>query len=205
MKATTLKSILAQTLREKSGLEQHRPYLGMSGIGYCPRKLYFEFINGSSEFTDQQHWYCWTGYLNEAAVIRLIADLGAQQQQFEIVAGFDARFRGHIDYLLNPMEFIEIKSVGWDKFCKIREANRPEYAHLAQVQMYLRHGGYQCAKIIYIARDVPHREFDGMPLWVLEIYPDDTLANRLDAKAQRILAAIDANDPPECECSWCRS
>lgn len=204
MQASTLKSILVSSLEKHSGLEQRRPYLGMSGISQCQRKLYFDFVDGRDIPSEQQHWYCWTGYLHEGAVIGLLADLGVEQRQIEVVAGFDSRFRGHIDYLFNPQEIIEIKSVTWDKFCKVQTENRAEYGHEAQVQMYLRHGGWQRAKIIYIARDVPHREFQGVPLWVVETEPRAGMADKLDAKAKGILAAIDSKTPPPCECRWCQ-
>lgn len=203
MNAIALKDQLAQALRQKSGLEGHRPYLGMSGIGSCPRKLYMEFIGGKERPSDQQHWYCWTGYMHEAAVIGLIAGEQTVQRQVEVVAEFDPRFRGHVDYVLGS-QVVEIKSVGWEKFIKIRDEGRAQYEHRAQVQMYLRHGGWPKGLIIYIARDVPHREFDGPPFWVFEADPDRKLADTLDAKAREVLAAIDRRETPACECGWCR-
>lgn len=197
----TIKDQLVKSLRENSGLEQHRPYLGMSGISQCPRKLYLEFVSGRRPPTDQQHWYCWTGYLHEAAILHL---LGVKPgAQVEVVAAFDARFRGHVDWSVGS-DVIEIKSVTWNKFNTIKINNRPQSEHNQQVQMYLRHGNWRGAQIIYIARDVPHREFDGAPFWVFEVRPDDTLADRLDQKARNILAAIDAQQPPRCECGYCQ-
>lgn len=202
MNSFTLKNQLCQSLRENSGLEGHRPYLGMSGISQCPRKLYFEFINGRQPPTDQQHWYCWTGYLHEAAILYLLG-IQVQQGQYEIVASYDERFRGHADHVLDD-QVIEIKSVTWDKFNRIRDSNRPQPEHNQQVQMYLRHGNFSRAQVIYIARDVPHREFDGPPFWVFEVRPDGALADRLDQKARDILAAIDRQQPPACDCGYCR-
>lgn len=206
IKANWLKGELSQALRAKSGLEGRRAYLGMSGIGNCSRKLYFEFVQGKAEASDQAHWYCWTGYLHEAAVLGLIVpeqNKGELRRQVEVVAGFDNRFRGHVDFAFEQ-QVIEIKSVGWDKFKKIREAGRPQYEHRCQVQMYLRHGGWRQGLVVYIARDVPHNEFDGLPFWVFEVEPDETLANTLDAKARMILTAIDRREAPECSCGWCR-
>jgi hypothetical protein len=120
------------------------------------------------------------------------------------VAGYDDRFRGHIDLALSKSDLVEIKSTNWTKFRDIVHRQAADPRHLAQVQMYLRHGGWQRAFIVYIARDVPHAEFTGYPLYVLEVVPDPGLADALDTKAQAILAAIDAGSPPACDCGWCR-
>lgn len=199
----TLKNQLCDALREKSGLEHHRPYLGMSGIGQCPRKLYFEFVNGRRPPTDQQHWYCWTGYVHEAAIVDLLAGEKKLAEQIEVIAAFDSRFRGHVDYVIDG-QLIEIKSTAWNKFTGIKLDNRPQREHLEQVQMYMRHGGWTHTQIIYVARDVPHREFDGPPFWIFDVYPDKQLADKLDQKARDILAAIDRHQPPRCECGYCR-
>ncbi len=203
MNAIAMKDKLCLALREKSGLERQRPYLGMSGIGQCPRKLYFDMIEGRRAPSDQQHWYCWTGYLHEGGVIGLLGLDAVELRQMEIVAAFDARFRGHVDCPMKD-QVVEIKSVNWDKFNRVRETGQAEPNHRDQVQMYLRHGGWESGLVVYVARDVPYREFDGPPLWVVEIEPDPVLADRLDEKAQRILAAVDARESPVCECGWCR-
>jgi hypothetical protein len=223
MNSNTLKDLLCRALREKSGLDEYRPYLGMSGIGQCPRKLYFDFADGRQPPTDQQHWYCWTGYLHEAAVLGLLGEAltpalshtpsgapkgGGEREeekmlrQVEVVASFDERFRGHVDWVMGE-QVIEIKSVGWDKFVKIQGNGRPQYEHRCQVQCYLRHGGWQKAYVVYIARDVPHKEFEGPPFWVFEVERDEGLMEQMDTKAKQILAAIDAGEPPACTCGWC--
>lgn len=203
MDAIALKDQLCSALREKSGLEPRRPYLGMSGIGRCPRKLYRDFLEGRDQPGDQQHWYCWTGYLHESGIIGLLG--GVEKESVEVVAEFDRRFRGHTDHRMGP-DLVEIKSVEWRKFCRVRESNQAEFDHLAQVQMYLRHGKmWPQALVVYVARDVPYREWEGPPFWVVEVRPDERLADRLDEKARRVLAAIDSGEVPVCECGWCRS
>jgi len=194
-----LKQQLSEALRQKSGLEHHRLYLGMSGISQCPHKLYREFLGGRKPPTDQQHWYCWTGYLHEAAIMNL---LGVKQASIEVVAGFDARFRGHVDHADGTIVY-ECKSVGWDKFNRIRDDGQPQKEHVEQVQMYLRHGGWQTAQVVYIARDVPHREFNGPPFLVYEVFPFPALMDRLDQKARDILTAIDRREAPACTCGYC--
>lgn len=205
MNSKSLKSVLIDSLKQNSGLEAHRPYLGMSAIGQCPRKLYFEFLQGRPPVTDRDHWYCWTGYLHESALIHLLDSTGLnslKQEKKEIIAGFDDRFRGHIDYVLDS-DLVEIKSVNYDKFQRMIEngASRP---NIEQIQMYLRHGNFSKCHLVYIARDVPHNEWQALPIWTFEVLPVPGLADKLDQKAQRILAAIDQRQPPECECGWCQ-
>ncbi len=209
MNARQLKSELSQALLEKSGLEQRRAYLGMSQIGRCPRQLYWAMVEGRSdtEMNEQRHWFCWTGYLHEAAMLELLG-VDVSQQGVEIVADFDRRFRGHVDCVLDSSGIAEIKSVSWRKFQRIREWNRPDHLHMKQVQSYLHHGipgaVWDRAFIIYLARDVPFPEWRGFPIWVFGVPYNEALARMLDVKAQRILAAVDAGTPPECECGRCR-
>lgn len=217
MNALQLKNQLSSELRRSAGLERRRGYLGMSGIGNCSRRLYFEFVNGRDEPSDLQYWYCWTGYLHESAILSLfkgqaenkvktlkfsVSTLNFSVSTLDVVAGFDSRFRGHVDCALGD-DLVEIKSVTWDKWVMVRRHDEPVPNHLYQVQMYLRHGGWQRAFLVYIARDVVHREANGIPLYVLEVRPDERLADRLDEKAKAILRAIDAGQPPRCDCGYC--
>jgi hypothetical protein len=200
-----LKTFLMDALRRQSGLEARRPYLGMSSISQCPRKLYFDFVEGREPATDRNHWTCWSGYLYESALLGLLGSQfpgQAQSCQFEIVAGFDSRFRGHVDWVLDG-DLVEIKSTNWANFGRIIESG-PNQRTIDQVQCYMRHGAFEKAHIVYIARDVPGDQWRGLPLWTFEQYPLPELAGRLDEKAQRILAAVDRGLPPGCECGWCR-
>lgn len=219
MNARDLKTQLSQALLENSGLEQKRPYLGMSQIGRCPRQLYRMMMEGRSavEMSDQRHWYCWTGCLHEAAIADLVVRAhyslyllggGLDRRQVEIVAEFDERYRGHVDYEWidndGAIYLLEIKSVSWRKFGHIIQARRPGWLHYCQVQAYMRHGQYPRAFIVYLARDVPHREWRGVPLWVFDVQYNEELAMDLDRKARSILACVDnGNVMPRCECGKC--
>lgn len=195
-----LKARLTHALRQKSNLDQHRPYLGMSGIGGCPRRLYFDFLQGRPEPTDQDHWYSWTGYLHEAGIIHLL-DGQVKVEQIEVIAAYDDRFRGHVDGTLDG-DLVEIKSVNWGKYRRIIN-DGPTQANIDQIQMYLRHGGWSRCHLIYIARDVPHVEWCGLPLWTYTVHLSTDRAHHLDRKAKAILAAIDKQQPPTCNCNWC--
>ena len=199
MEGRDFKRELMKGLRTRSGLEERRPYLGMSGIGNCARKLYMDFVNGR-QVDDQGHWFCWTGYLYEAGVLAL---MGLEKREREIVASFDARFQGHTDYYLDDGTVVDIKSTALDKFVAIKRGG-PPFTHVAQMQMYMRHGGFKRAVLIYTARDIPARVWTE-PFWTVDVAPDERLMDRLDHKAQMILAAIDRKLPPACECGYCRS
>jgi len=202
--AIDLKRDLAAALIANSGLEQHRRYIGMSGIGRCPCLLYRQYLDGRGDLTDQHHWNCWLGYLFEGGVVALLDGIfGIERRPLEIVAPFDDRFRGHIDYQTPAGDLVEIKSTSWRGFKSVI-AHGGKRAHRAQVQMYLRHGGFERGLLVYVARDVPWDEWNGLPLWVVEERPDDRWADSLDRKARLILAHVDQGDgPPACTCGRC--
>jgi hypothetical protein len=206
--ARYLKSRLSEALIEQSGLEQQRAYLGMSQIGRCPRFLYRMMLEGRSEdeLSPQRHWFCWTGYLHEAAVIDLLNGT-PEKRNIEVVAEFDDRYRGHVDYemgdIIGPPYIVEIKSVSWRKFGHILKTQRPDWLHFCQVQAYMHHGQWPRAFIVYLARDVPFREWRGLPIWVFDVKYDVIRGMALDEKARYVLARVDSGDPPKCDCGKC--
>jgi len=114
----------------------------------------------------------------------------------EVVASFDPRFRGHTDGMVNDTRLLEIKSVNPERFKKVRAHGIPLSEHYAQVQMYLRHGGFPDAMILYV--DVA--TYEHYPIFVV---PDAFYADLIDDKIKRVLAAIDTKTPPRCECGYC--
>jgi hypothetical protein len=59
--------------------------------------------------------------------------------------------------------------------------------------MYLHHGKYPLALMVYVARDTGQ-------IHTAEIRPTRDVAEDLNRKAQMILAAVDAGRAPACEC-----
>jgi hypothetical protein len=209
MKAKDLKHRLIESLRTNGPHQEWRGYVGMSGIGGCPRDLYWRAIDPILA-SDQLHWYGWSGYLHEAALKNL---LGAHREAIltflsgslpvgrELIADFDPRYRGHTDHEAPDGTLIEYKSTGWNKFLKIQQRGAG-LRHIAQVQAYMRHGNYPNAIIVYVARDVPHREWQ-IPFWCLDVERDERMMDELDEKARMVLAAVDVGIPPECTCNYC--
>jgi len=185
---------------------EHRDYVGMSGIGGCPREMYWRYMDPQPA-EQRLLWYSWTGYMHEEAVLKL---LGAEQVRRDIVASFDDRYRGHTDHELPDGTLVEVKSVGWNKIVRLRGQRKASENNIAQVQAYMKHGGFEKGVIVYVARDIPHREFykwkgDWLPpFWCVEVFPDTFVQDELDKKAKMVLTMIDRGVPPRCECRWCR-
>ena len=110
-----------------------------------------------------------------------------RSEQVEIVAGFDARYSGHADGEIETPAgpvLVEIKSTTAAKIDRIRESWRLPRRTFAQVQTYLRHGGYDRGLVVYQARDTG-------AICVVGVKPIRPVADDLDAKAQRVLAEVD--------------
>ncbi len=210
MDSRQLKQLYIENLKAKSGLEQHRPYLGMSGISQCPRLLYNQFTNGRGYQPIQDHWHCREGYKEQAEALEMLGAINPKG--VEVIAEWDARYKGHTDWETPDGDLVEIKSVYWDKFMDIVERRRAERQHYEQVQAYLRHGVWKLAHICYKARDVPQEQWrgdtiatcGGIPVWIVSVGLNREVADRLDAKARMILGAIDRGVAPDCVCGRCR-
>ena len=183
-------------LRKKSGLNQNRRYLGMSQIGRCPQQIYNGYTRGV-DMSDFHHRMAYTGYLHELDVLQRLREMKiAVLDRREVVADFDDRVRGHIDGLTSWGDLLEIKSVTTSKYELICQQGRPLHEHADQATMYMRFGGWQYCWFIYVNRETfEHR--------VIRLAFDARRAERLVEKARRILAAIDSQHAPECECGKC--
>lgn len=198
MNASTLQAQLIQWTIKHSGLEQHRPYLGMSSIHRCARELFNEFNNGRGHQTQEQHLACYTGYLFESDIKARLGAMGlyVAGSERELVAPWDKRYRGHTDGELDG-RLLEIKSVTSYKLGQIQTAGRLPGSHYEQVQTYMRHGAYTAAFVVYVARD-------SNEIHVADIWHKPDISARLDKKAKEILAAVDGlGNVPRCTCGRC--
>lgn len=201
IEAVELKRMLVDGLRDRSPIG-YRGYLGMSEISQCQRKLFLMMTGQGEPGGDQQHWYTWLGWMHQEHMMRLLPG-GIEYSPREFVAPYDSRFRGHNDFEMGDT-LIEFKSVNYDKFCRIIRSG-VALDHEMQVQMYMRHGNWLRAFVVYEARDVPHNQWHSIPIYVVEVLPNISLADTCDAKAKTILTAVDAGGPPPlCDCGWCQ-
>lgn len=175
---------------------ERRSYLGMSQIYRCPRVLYMSMVNGRVRPGLGGRRLCHEGLVHEADVIARLAAAGIEVsgQGHEVVAGFDPRFRGHVDGLIDG-EVLEIKSVSQALFdAEVRRRALPP--HVWQVQAYLRYGGWDWGQLVYKARDSGR-------VWVHAVRVDMLIGAQIEEKARRVLAAVDRGEPPACECGRC--
>ncbi len=203
MNAVTITSQLIDYTVAQSGAEE-RHYLGMSHIAECPRRLYDMMTSPAKPWPLESHLRCYAGYLWERDVKARLAILRlyVPGSERELIAAFDSRFQGHTDGEIigdqhDARFLLEIKSTNPDKFSRIFTERRLPTENYHQVQIYLRHGGYPKAYVVYVCRDTGE-------LYTLEVLPNPHLQDILDAKARRVLAAVDSSQPPRCDCGRCR-
>ncbi len=202
MNAIDIYDKLLQYTIAKSGAER-RAYLGMSRISDCPRVLYRELVaGGERDWSIAMHLNCYAGYLYERDIKERLGNLNlyVPGSERELVANFDQRFRGHTDGAISDGRLLEIKSTVQSNLADIIARHRLPYRHYQQVQIYLHHGGFPGAVVVYVARDTGN-------LHVEEIRPHPSVADDLNAKARRILDALDSpidHIEPACECHRCK-
>jgi hypothetical protein len=192
MNSQDVQNTIMQYIREHSGFETHRSYLGMSHLFTCARKQYFDFVNGTTA-DDRCHLGSFSGYTFENIMLDMLRKTGvANLVQRELVSQ-DPLLRGHIDAETVGGDLLEIKSVNGRKYDLIALRTNPLIEHVAQVQTYMYFGGYHQAWIVYVCRDSFETKVFGVPP---SINP-----NGVEARAKYLLSAIHEHMPPVCECS----
>ena len=185
-------------IRQHSNYDVRRDYLGMSGIGRCPRQLYDRYFNPPAP-TPEVYRSCYLGYMweDEAKDILEGARIYRPESERELIAPFDARFVGHTDGETTSGELLEIKSVNARGMEKVKAEGRAKRDHFYQVQTYMRYGMYRSALVAYVCRDPFEFHFV-----TVEAVP--SVGDRMEQKARDILKAIDDKRRPACECRYCK-
>lgn len=176
---------------------EQRDYLGMSQIGGCPRWLYSKLMNGQKRPGGRALLAMHEGRMHRGDILERLKIAGVQVvgRDRELVAGFDERVRGHVLGEVDG-DLLLIKTLrDWDALASVMERG-PRPRDRDQVQMYMRYGGYRRGLIVY-------KERQGGDVWVCWASVNEERGARLEEKARRVLAAVDAGEPPECECGRC--
>jgi hypothetical protein len=198
MLASDIQKRIMGFIYARSGFEPRRQYVGMSHIADCPRRLAEDMRKGQAA-DDERHRMAFLGYSIEQIERDILMSTGIMRAAGrEIVAEFDERVRGHVDGETVDGDLIEIKSVSVLRFEKVLAEGRALRAHFEQVQAYMHFGGYRHAEIVYVCRDDFRHK-------VIHAAYNMGVGERLEAKARALLAALDANVKPKCECGRCQA
>jgi len=189
-----------ETVRRSSGLEKRREYLGMSMIGYCPKVIYERYYQRQNPGMTE-HRNCYRGYYFESETKRLLIKSGVLRinSSKDVVSSFDTMFRGHIDGEDNSGNLIEIKSMTNIKFEKIVNDGRgiPK-KHYMQIQAYMKAGNYPAAYYVAVSTEL-------FPMMhVVKIGRNEGMMLEIEDKARNILNCIKYEQPPKCECGYCK-
>lgn len=196
MDITQIQTKIDIEIAKQSGLQQHRPYLGISKISDCPRRAVYEYLHGI-RMSETAHRMSFAGYEHERSIISLLVGAGiAKVEYVEVVAPFDPRFKGHIDAQTMQGDLIEIKSVSTIKYSEVVRTQKALRKHWEQVQLYMRYGGWLHTYVVYRAREnYMHK--------VIHVHYHAHQAEILEQRAKRLLEFIDAGKLPACECGHC--
>lgn len=201
MDTTTFQTRIDEHLRSHSGLEQKRDYLGISAIGKCPRQVVRDFLYGKGELSMEAHQNCYGGYMFERDVMSRLQEAGIARSvnQYEVVATFDPRLRGHVDgeTIETEPDLVEVKSLNRRKFETVKQTHMALNEHFAQVQLYMHYGPWRTCWIVYVCRETLEHH-------VVKVGYLQRQAIKFEMKAQRMLDHIDGEMLPACECKYCR-
>lgn len=199
MDTTTFQNKIDEHLATVSGLDVKRDYLGISSIGKCPRQVVREYLQGKSQITQRDHQMCYGGYLFEADLRNRLDAMGFKVAKvgFEVVAPFDSRLRGHIDGEIFGVDLLEVKSLKRSKFEKVKQTHMPLFEHHVQVQLYMTYGRWQRCWFVYMDRE-------SLEHHVVKVGYLHTQALKFEGKARMMLAHIDSETLPACECRYCK-
>ena len=194
MKADDLRNILLDWTLRHSGYDEHRNYIGLSGIADCSRIIYHRYFNetpASDEFQLRTRY----SYELEQIIIDRLKGIGGifKERKGPIVAyKIPILVQGHIEGEVDGNLF-EIKTVPLTDYLPIHSVPRKTYW---QTQAYMHYGGYQATLCLYFARD--SGQFKIFDLW-----PDHRIMMTIDRKIQNLIEAIKKKEIPACECGRC--
>ena len=193
MRVEELSEKISSSLHEWEG----RDYLGMSQISRCPRWLYRNLMNGRRPPGGRALLAIHEGQMHQEDILeRLrIAKVQVDARGRELVAPFDERVRGHIVGEIDG-DVLLIKTLRDREAITSVMERGPRPWDRDQMQMYMRYGGYRRGMVVY-------KERQSGDVWVCWVTYNEERGQRLEEKARMVLAAVDAGEPPECECGRC--
>lgn len=197
MSVLNIKEAVESYIKDHSNLDLKREYLGMSAIGCCSKEIYRRHFNSMiPRLTDYRNSYRGYTLENHFRTVLEAAEVLEKNSGIELIAGFDKRFKGHIDGHTANRELIEIKSMASDRWDKVEATGKIPYRNFLQVQAYMKYGSFDSAYVVCINTGT-------FEVASINIVRNTRLQSELEEKAKMILKCIDDSTEPVCECGRC--
>lgn len=174
-----------------SGHDDRRDYIGLSTIIDCPAEIYRRFFNLTPASVRRRLRTKASYEIEENLKARLKA-MGIYSTGKEISL-YDGLVKGHTDGEIFG-DLLEIKTIPLDD--QIPAGKIPIRAFW-QTQAYMKYGGYLLCHLLYYSRENGFFRF-------FEVDPNIPVMNLIEDKIKRIVSAIKAKTPPNCECGKCK-
>lgn len=188
MNAQELQQLLiAETVRQ-CGHELRQGQLSMSWL-HLPQDIIIDQFRRGHYQLDEVKLKLYQGTWAEKGLLARLEGLShCSNLKYEgprVLKAFDGRLTGHVDAVINDIEFVEYKTVPTNEIlAQVKVHERPPFKVFSQVQSYLKWGEFKKGYVIYESRE------GGAP-WVTEIYPNPTRFRALDKIVIDVLHRID--------------
>jgi hypothetical protein len=193
MNVSDLEKSLINWTVQNSGYDEHRSYIGLSGIADCSLLIYRRFFNHTGASMESQLKTRYS-YELEKNIQERFKGLNVYSPGKEISL-YDGLVKGHTDgEILNNL--LEIKTVPLFEHIP-RSAREISRKIFLQCQAYMMYGNYEQAVVIYFARD------QGLfRIFILDRHrgTGDNIASKLDALVEFVRMEM----PPPCDCGRCK-
>lgn len=190
MNATELERKLIDWTARNSGYDEHRPYIGLSGIYDCPTVIYRKYFNriGASAFSKCKTKF---SYEIEKNLIDRLKAMGLYSRG-EDISLYDGLVQGHIEGLIDGTLF-DIKTVPRDIYLPNgRIPSRVEW----QLNAYLLYRYEERALVWYFSRE------SGL-FKILDIFADECTMKYVQEKVNMLVDAVTTQKEPKCQCGRC--
>jgi len=194
-----LEKSLVNYIVAHSGHDGKRSYIGLSGIGDCPRAIYLRHVHGEEPPSVAQHLKFKRGYEAEEAIIRYLRGLGLYRAG-ETIRLYDGLVQGHTDGRIRASSdrigdsLLEIKSVAVPEH--FPEGERVPLRVYWQTTAYMHYLGRRYCHVIYLACS------SGEPrLYGVSYRPG--LGRQIEDKVNGLVEAVRACQIPACSCGRC--
>ncbi len=205
MNSADLERSLISWTAAHSGHDAHRQYIGLSGIGDCPRLIYHRVVHGTPATTEEKLKFA-IGYELERALRERLRGVGVMDwphgNQY-LVQSPGGVACGHIDGCLNDGDLVEFKTIAREEWLPYEDrtvcdsAPKPWRRILHQVTAYMHFGGFSRGHVVYLARDTG-------AVRVVPVVVDLRVVREIEETIRTVRAALDSGTPPACRCGRCQ-